>query len=65
MDDFTRLLNGATQYPRNLARKNTIDHSLDSYFAKINLHQKALFTSERGADLHFRELRSDGEGLST
>ncbi|CAD6583127.1 MAG: hypothetical protein ASARMPRED_001238 [Alectoria sarmentosa] len=62
MDDFTRLLNGATNYPRNLARNNTSDDSLESYFAKINEHQNSLFTSERNADLGFCELRSDGEG---
>ncbi len=65
MDDVTRLLNGAKNYPRNLARSNTVDDSLDSYFEKINEHQDSLFTSEKEADLGFCELSSDGEGSWT
>ena len=62
MDDVTRLLNGAKNYPRNLARSNTVDDSLESYFEKINERQGTLFTPEKEADLGFCELSRDGEG---
>ena len=65
MDEVTHLLNGAKNYPRNLARSNTVDDTLESYFEKINEHQDSLFTSEKGTDLGFCELSSDGEGSLT
>lgn len=61
MDEVTRLLNDAKNYPRNLARSNTVDDKLESYFEKINEHQDNLFSS-RKSDLAFCELSSDGEG---
>ena len=63
MDEVTRLLNDAKNYPRNLARSNTVDDTLESYFERINEHQDSLFSSTKDADLSFCELRSDGEGL--
>lgn len=66
MDEVARLLNGAKNYPRNLARNNTVDDSLESYFEKINEHQETLFTSEeKKVDLGFCELSSDSKGSST
>ena len=65
MDEVTRLLNGSKSYPRNLARSNTIDGSLESYFEKINERQDSLFTPEKEADLGFCELSSGGEGPLT
>ena len=65
MDEVTRLLNGAKNYPRNLARSNTVDDKLESYFEKINEHQNRLFTPGTEAGLDFCELSSDGEGLLT
>ena len=65
MGQISRLLSDATNYPRNLARSNTIDDSLESYFNKINQHQHSIFTSEEKADLGVCELSINGEGSST
>ena len=65
MDEITRLLSSAQKYPRNLARSDTVDDWLESYYEKLNEHQDTLFTSEKEADLGFCELGSNGEGSST
>ena len=66
MDEVARLLNGAYDYPRNLAQSNRVDDSLESYFERINEHQGSLFTSEENkVDLSFCELSSDSKGSST
>lgn len=65
MDEITRLLSSAQKYPRNLARSDTVDDWLESYYEKLNEHQDTLFTSDKGADLGFCELGSNGEGSST
>lgn len=63
MDEVTRLLNDAKNYPRNLARGNTTDHFLESYFERINERQDDLFAPERKADLGVCELSSHGEAF--
>ncbi len=66
MDEVARLLNGAYDYPRNLAQSNRVDGSLESYFEKINEHQDSLFTSEeKRVELSFCERSSDSKGSST
>ncbi len=55
----------ALDFPKNLIRHNTYEHSIDSYYERLNEHESRLFHNEAQATVDFSEFDAQGKGMFT
>jgi hypothetical protein len=53
----------ALEFPKNLLRHNTYEHSIDSYHERLNEHEGRLFHNEAQAAVDFSEFTVQGKGM--
>jgi len=53
----------ALEFPKNLLRHNTYEHSIDSYHERLNEHEGRLFHNEAQAAVDFSEFAVQGKGM--
>jgi len=51
-------------FPKNIIRHNTYEHSLKAYHERLNEHEDRLFQSEENAAVDFSELAVQGKGTT-
>ncbi len=61
--ELTISIKAAADYPRNIVRHNTYEHSLEAYSRLLDESESRLFAKQAEAALDFWEFDFDGKGV--
>ena len=61
--ELTVSIEAAADYPRNIVRHNTYEHSLEAYYQLLDARESRLFAKPADAALDLWQFDFDGKGV--